>query len=694
MGVQSRNQLAEALAGFNREQLLDLACRRLLLEQDKIIDQLSLARALLDPVSIYNVLPRLNVLELYAIEQGFSDDPAIVQKLVELGIAVPRHIADVHATKPYPATIPAQAHIVLSPVTKVLGQATKSAQITLQKIVTKAKRIGKPCTPVNDRDNTQENKNIAYTAAAQAVSDMTAVLMELRYRPCHLNDNGTIKRIHTPNLANAAGIELERVQLVLLAASIAGFASRDGETLIVNRRGLNWIDQPYTKKWVELGYNLWDGLPREFKICLVRCGCQTEKALKNLRVFYPLMTRRTTEAIQQYGLLLAWAGLEIAGRVLKWTDKTDFEKYAKKLPEILRGVYTQKKLAIVVPGPLKTEHELTLLRVSQSGRGKLAGTRWLSHAKLYASIRSVEDAQALRQELQSISRNRLPADFAHVFHEIGEQPPEAILTPLQRHSKVRGLNENSMLAGQAACPPETTENTAGGGATAGWSGTPAPATPGFTADANPGVTENFEQEEENDAPRAAVTVYVFTAEMRSRLLTAPEFARLEFREARAGELVTGAGRNCVEKILYENGVPYRYIGIKDWFHFESALAMKNLNLVPGRTHWSIPENKRVTPPVAPAPENTVEPRFVDLVLNTKYVLEKTEVKETLAKYIEAEKPLQLTISHRGAKRVLKVLPLRIIGDRLRVEEKVQGIKYELPLNAIEEFRDSKGNPLC
>lgn len=426
-------ELAARLRAMSREELA-VALRLREFDPNGIRDLFDLAEALLAPDSVDAGISRLDRPHLavlaaaasIATADGSFEDAALDAELARLeadeAIArgLPTILADLEATMLVVAGetrrhVPAPVAARLIPR---LGADLPDAAA----LVAPAPRVLEPVDGVDRRLIDRLGAEAAYATVATTAE----LIASLGVQPARELAKGGLSLPDSKRLAEATGVELDRLPRLFRRAVEAGLVARDGAYWLESDTGGSWILRSPAERWRLLAECWLDRIPATLRELVARRSdtLSASSFRDDVRWLYPAGGKWLDEGLERLadeaealGLAVGGEPAEIARLVVAGDLGTAAANLAKRFPPQVDRVYLQHDLTIVAPGPLEPAIDARLRGFADLEARDLASTYRVSAASVNRALAAGESAESIRSFLDAISLTGVPQPLDYLVHE-------------------------------------------------------------------------------------------------------------------------------------------------------------------------------------------------------------------------------------------------------------------------------------
>lgn len=426
-------ELAARLRAMSREELAD-ALRGREFDATGIRDLFDLAEALLAADSIDAAVSRLDRQHLavlaaaatIATADGSFDDSALTAELERLDAdqAILRALDAVVADLEGRLLIVAGEHkrhvpaLVAGRVIPRLGADLPDAA----DLAAPAPRVLEPVDPVDRRLLDRLGAEAAYSTVAATAELISA----LGVQPARELAKGGLSLPDSKRLAEATGVDLERLPRLFQRAVEADLVARDGAYWLESDRGGAWVLEPPAGRWRQLAECWLDRIPPTLRELVARrSDTLSATAFRDdVRWLYPAGGKWLDEGLERLaddaealGLAVGGEPVDAARLVVAGDLDAAAAQLAARFPPQVDRVYLQHDLSIVAPGPLAPAVDTRLRGFADLEARDLASTYRVSAASLNRALAAGESAESIRSFLQSISLTGVPQPLEYLVHE-------------------------------------------------------------------------------------------------------------------------------------------------------------------------------------------------------------------------------------------------------------------------------------
>jgi len=388
-------------------------------------DVFDLAEALLDPAAIGIALARLTRPALAAlVTAGESETTSLSTLADRLSMSVEHVRSDLQG--PLDAAL---IDLIDDTVTVWPAVITELAQWPKRGLpdAESLRSILPPVSlePVDDDDR----PNIDRGAAEQAfttTTQVTEILLALGDGPGRLLARGGLSLPDSKRLAEAAGVSLDELPLLLDLAMIAGLTDDDEGFTRPSPRADDWRRASLADRWGRLAASWRELLPSELVDLLAsRPLARWGPALADfVRWLYPAggdalsarMARRGAQG-ERLGVTAQGRASSIGIALLRDSAEAASEVLAPLVPPDVDQVYLQHDLTIVSPGPFAAHLDERLRRLADVESAGLAGRYRVTADSVTRAVALGETADELVSFLEQISLTGVPQPVEYLIRE-------------------------------------------------------------------------------------------------------------------------------------------------------------------------------------------------------------------------------------------------------------------------------------
>jgi hypothetical protein len=426
-------ELAARLRAMSREELA-AALRLREFEPNGIRDLFDLAEALLAPDSVDAGISRLDRPHLavlaaaasIATADGSFEDTALDAELARLDAddaivqGLPAILADLEATMLVVAG-ETRRHVP-APVAGRLIPRLGADLPDAAALAAPAPRVLEPVDVVDRRLIDRLGAEAAYATVATTAE----LIASLGVQPARELAKGGLSLPDSKRLAEATGIELDRLPRLFRRAVEAGLVARDGAYWLESDTGGSWILQSPAERWRLLAECWLDRIPPTLRELVARRSdtLSASSFRDDVRWLYPAGGRWLDEGLERLadeaealGLVVGGEPADAARLVVAGDLATAAANLAQRFPPQVDKVYLQHDLTVVAPGPLEPAIDARLRGFADLEARDLASTYRLSAASVNRALAAGESAESIRSFLESISLTGLPQPLDYLIHE-------------------------------------------------------------------------------------------------------------------------------------------------------------------------------------------------------------------------------------------------------------------------------------
>jgi hypothetical protein len=285
-----------------------------------------------------------------------------------------------------------------------------------------APRVLEPVDPVDRRLLDRLGAEAAYSTIA-ATAELIA---GLGHQPARELAKGGLSLPDAKRLAEATGVDLDRLPRLFQRAVEAGLVARDGSYWLESDRGGSWVMEPAAGRWRRLAECWLDRIPVTLRELVARrSDTLSATAFRDdVRWLYPAGGRWLDEGLERLaddaealGLAVGGEPVDAARLVVAGSLDEAAEQLAARFPPQVDRVYLQHDLTVVAPGPLAPAIDARLRGFADLEARDLAATYRVSAASLNRALAAGESAESIHAFLESISLTGVPQPLDYLVHE-------------------------------------------------------------------------------------------------------------------------------------------------------------------------------------------------------------------------------------------------------------------------------------
>ncbi|WP_308799076.1 helicase-associated domain-containing protein [Agromyces silvae] len=285
-----------------------------------------------------------------------------------------------------------------------------------------APRVLEPVDPVDRRLLDRLGAEAAYSTVAATAELISA----LGLQPARELAKGGLSLPDAKRLAEATGVELERLPRVFQRAVEAGLVARDGAYWLESDRGGSWVMESAAGRWRRLAECWLDRIPPTLRELVARrSDTLSATAFRDdVRWLYPAGGRWLDEGLERLaddaealGLAVGGEPVDAARLVVAGELDGAAAQLAARFPPQVERVYLQHDLTVVAPGPLAPAIDARLRGFADLEARDLAATYRVSAASVNRALAAGESAESLLAFLESISLTGVPQPLDYLVHE-------------------------------------------------------------------------------------------------------------------------------------------------------------------------------------------------------------------------------------------------------------------------------------
>lgn len=427
------------------------------LAHSRAADFFDLAEAALEPSAVQRVLARLDRPTL-ALLAALAEHPG---NAGELGA----RLAGDGASRTTTASVPARLERLAAELLIEIDDGTASTFPQVRKrlaawpddgLPTAAQLASQPApvdlAAVSGRSE-QRERTAAHTAftAVGAVRDLLAALED---EPARELRKGGVTLPDAKRISARLGLPIESVPTVLWCARHAELTHRDGDQWFAARRSARWSRLPTAAAWAELASAWRDAIPAGVLGLLTERGHMpwgtTVDAL--LRWWFPAADDallrhavRWDAAARFLGITTADATSDLGLAVLEGGTDAAEAAASDQFPPEVTGVYIQRDLSIVAPGPLTPALDARLRHLAVAESRDLATTYRVSRASLERALAAGETEKSITDFLAGISLSGIPQPVAYLISDAASRQGRIRLRP-GRSSRIIWSGDAALIA--------------------------------------------------------------------------------------------------------------------------------------------------------------------------------------------------------------------------------------------------------
>jgi len=430
-------ELAARLRAMSRDELA-AALRGREFDQSGIRDLFDLAEALLAADSLDAAISRLDRPHLavlaaaatIASADGGFDDDALADELrrLDADTAIQREherlVVDLEAQ----LLIVAGEHHrhVPAPVAGRLIPRLGADLPDSAALAAPAPRVLEPVDPVDRRLLDRLGAEAAYSTVAATAE----LISGLGQQPARELAKGGLSLPDSKRLAEATGVDLDRLPRLFHRAVEAGLVARDGAYWLESDLGGRWVMESPAGRWRHLASCWLDRIPLTLRELVARrSDTLSATAFRDdVRWLYPAGGRWLDEGLERLADDAEALGLAVGGEpaaaarlVVAGDLDAAAEQLSSRFPPQVDRVYLQHDLSIVAPGPLAPALDARLRGFADLEARDLAATYRVSAASVNRALAAGESAESIRTFLESISLTGLPQPLDYLVREAAQR---------------------------------------------------------------------------------------------------------------------------------------------------------------------------------------------------------------------------------------------------------------------------------
>ena len=418
--------LASAIAEMDRSELRALVLARLAQAPASVQDPIGLATELLRAESIQRAIARLDSDELLALTepQAAGSDRASLRGLGLVGLAEGSEVA----------------------LPEVVAAITEGLE-----------RAGRDVASLRARRGPLPGRSIArdpgtwYDTALTAVGQCAECLRAALAQPVRLNRSGAIAVAGARVVAEATGIEPERVPEAFSALGAAGLTVKipNQQLLVPSATAQEWLDAGRVERWVALARGLIQRLPGPVMAALQETsargaagepGFDLRIAVELLPTRFPLLPEEELAAAAELEDEAETLGITVdgmlaePGRLLLESREPEALAAAERdMPGLAPGVYVQPDLSVIVPGPLAPADEAALSALTSPEHIGIASTLRVTEAAVAEAFERGISLDEARATFERLSLTGIPQPLEYLLSNLAERVGSIVVS--EHHSE-------------------------------------------------------------------------------------------------------------------------------------------------------------------------------------------------------------------------------------------------------------------
>jgi hypothetical protein len=279
--------------------------------------------------------------------------------------------------------------------------------------------------PVDDADRELVDRGAAEQAFT-TTTQLTEILLALADGPGRLLARGGLSLPDSKRLAEAAGVELDELPLLLDLAALAGLVEDDDGFTRAVARADDWRRASLSDRWQQLA-SAWRALlpPELVELLASRPLARWGAALTDfVQWLYPAGGQALTVRMSRRGAQGERLGVTAQGRassigvaLMRDGAKAASAVLAPLVPPDVDQVYLQHDLTIVSPGPLAAHLDERLRRLADVESSGMAGRYRVTADSVTRAVALGQSAEELLAFLEQLSLTGVPQPVEYLIRE-------------------------------------------------------------------------------------------------------------------------------------------------------------------------------------------------------------------------------------------------------------------------------------